>query len=344
MKEIPLILLGYGNVGRALAELLDENDEFSHTGVRLSLRAVFDRGGGVVGSRLPARELTRCKAEKGSVRHLAPAEAPSLADALAELPGAILVDACPTSPSTGEPGLSYLREGLRAGHSAAVADKGPLIVAYAELMALARKSEARVGLSAAIGTPLPALETALLGLHGSRIRAFRGVFNQTANRVLQSMESGASYVEAVEEARSAGVLEADPRLDLEGWDAAFKVLILARALWSPEASLEGAKIEGIESLSPEAVGQALQQGRPLRLVGSAERGDEGRARITVRPERLAPNDPLFGLDSEEKAAVFESDLMGRLVIRTGRGGPVATAATLIKDVLNTVAHPMPFAL
>jgi homoserine dehydrogenase len=262
-----------------------------------------------------------------------------VAEALASAPDAVLVDATPTNSVSGEPGLSHLRRALELGHSVVLASKGPLVASYDELVALAGTNGGRIGISAAVGTPLPSVETVLVGLHGSRLSGFRGLFNETSNRIMREMEAGVSYEKAVENAREAGVLETDPRLDLEGWDSAYKVLILARVFWKPDIPLSSASVQGIAGISVSEVAEARAAGKRIRLLGRARLSESGEVEIRIQPVRLDPDDPLYPLEPGEKGAVFESDLMGRFVIRSGKSGPFATAAAIIKDILNMAAHP-----
>jgi len=346
LKQLPVVLLGFGKVGQAFASLLEERQGFKREGIELRLAGIFDRGGGVVGMALPLGEIMAAKRTSGTVASVPDLGCPGgrAGDALSSYPHAVLVDASPTDPTSGEPGLSLVREALERGHSAVLASKGPLVSAFAELLDLAQRSKCRLGISAAVGSPLPSLETVHLSLRGSTLRGFRGIFSATANCVLSDMESGVSYQGAVENARRAGILEPDPRLDLEGWDTAFKVLILARSFWSPTLPLEAARVEGITGLAGSDVTRIRESGRKLRLVGTARKGPSGEVAIRVAPEPLAPADPLYLLGPAEKGAEFDSDLMGRFVVWSGKAGPWTTAATLAKDILNIAAHPTPLAL
>jgi homoserine dehydrogenase len=346
LREVPLVVLGFGNVGQALARLLEERDRFENPEVRLVLVAVIDRGGAVAGKDIPLSEILSIKKEKGTV-----AEHPrfgqcgvSASQVLDQFPDSVFVDVSPTNAETGAPGLSYLRRAIERGHSVVLASKGPLVADFKGLMELAREAGSRIGYSAAVGTPLPSLETVLLGTHGTRLSGFHGLFNETSNRILREMESGVSYDDAFENARQAGVLEADPRLDIEGWDTAYKVLILARSFWSPEIELDGRRILGISAVAATAVTEAGTRGNKIRLLGSAERNESGVVDIRVEPVQLGPDDPLHALGPGEKGAVFDTDLMGRLVIRSGKAGPHATAAAVVKDVLNIAAHPSVIAI
>ena len=346
LKQVPVVLLGFGKVGQAFASLLSEREGFARQGAKLRLVGVFDRSGGAIGADLPAADLLEAKRTSGAV-----ASVPrwghsrvSPSDALSRYPGAVLVDVSPTDPDSGEPGLSVVRDALERGHSSVLASKGPLVVAFAELLELARRRSCRIGISAAVGTPLPSLEMLHLGLRGTTLVGFRGVFNTTANRILTQMESGASYHEALKDAERAGILETDPRQDIEGWDTAFKVLILARSIWRPTIPMESAEVRGIEGITGADIARLKESGRRPRLVGTARWSPSGDVAIRVGVESLPPSDPLHWLGPGEKGAQFDTDLLGRFVLRTSGAGPATTAVSIVKDILNIAAHPIVLAL
>jgi homoserine dehydrogenase len=325
-----------------LARLLGERDGFADQGVRLNLVAVIDRGGAVIGKHLPGAEILSVKQAKGTVaqHHRYGRVGDGLLEsALESFPDSVFVDASPTNAETGEPGLSRVRHALLEGHSVVLANKGPLVADFGGLLKTAESEGCRLGYSAAVGTPLPGVEIGLLGLHGTHMRSFRGLFNETSNRILREMESGVRYGDALENARRAGILETDPRLDLEGWDTAYKVLILARTFWNPEIELDPERILGITNIGKENILESAAKGEKMRLIGGAERGQSGVVEIRVEPEQLGAGDPLYSLEPGEKGAVFETDLMGRFVIRCGKAGPYETAAAVVKDVLNIADHP-----
>jgi homoserine dehydrogenase len=254
----------------------------------------------------------------------------------------ILVDTTITDADTGGPGLGPARQALARGTSVVFASKGPLVAAFDELSSLARSNGARIGASAAVGIPLPSLEVGVLGLRGAGIARFRGVLNDTTNQILRDLESGISLQDSIARARLAGTIEEDPRLDLEGWDAAYKLLILARAIWRPTLALEDGETRGVSTIEKAELDSARSRRKRIRLVATAERTSGGEIRLRTEPEALDAEDPLYLLEPGEKALVFETATMGRITLRSSKGGPVATAACVIKDILNLGAPPGPF--
>jgi homoserine dehydrogenase len=343
MKDIPVILLGFGNVGQAMLRLLEENDHYRDEGASISVHSIFDRGGGLRGEGQKPASLIAAKRERKSVTATEGARPLTLEQAMEETRGeAILVDGSVTNADTGGPGLAPARKALECGMSVVFASKGPLVAAFEELTSLARSTGARIGASAAIGVPLPSLEVGLLGLRGAGVTRFRGILNDTTNSILRDLESGVSLEAAIERARLAGTIEEDPRLDVEGWDAAYKLLILARALWSPALSLGDAETRGVAAIGRRELDEARSRRRRIRLVATAERTAGGRMRLHTAPQPLDPEDPLYSLGPGEKAVVFETASMGAITLRSTKGGPVATAACVIKDVLNIGAPAQVF--
>ncbi|HEY7819258.1 MAG TPA: hypothetical protein VIG29_13620, partial [Vicinamibacteria bacterium] len=340
MSELRVVLLGFGNVGQALVRLFEEHDSYRAEGASVALHSVFDRGGGIRGEGIGAPALAAAKRAGKTVVSHDGARPVTLEEALEEVrEGGVLVDSSITNADTGGPGLAPARRALEQGTSVVFASKGPLVAAFEELSNLARESGARIGASAAVGIPLPSVEVGALGLRGSGVRKFRGILNDATNQFLRDLEAGLSLEESIAKARRAGTLEEDPRLDIEGWDAAYKLLILARILWRPTLALSKGEVRGVSGVDKNALEEARARGQRIRLVATAERSADGDVTLRTEPEALDPSDPLHSLGPGEKALLFETASMGTITLRSSRGGPVATAACVVKDLLNLAAPP-----
>lgn len=334
MREIPVVLLGFGNVGQSVARLVASHHGFEQEGVRLVLHAVFDRGGGVRAAGLEHDALIAAKRDRGSVALVSSGVSVSLTEALDVGPEAILMDTSVTDASTGEPGFGAACSALSRGMSVAFASKGPLVARFRELRALAREHGGQIGAAAAVGVPLPVLDVGLGGIRGAKLLRIRGVLNDTSNQVLRDLEAGATLPEAIASAQRAGIIEEDPSLDLDGWDAAYKLLILARTFWDESLELSALDRTGIGEIGTPELERAAGRGERIRLIATGERGNDGRVRLRTEPLALGPEDPLYDLGPGEKGFVFETELMGNIFIRTSKGGPAATAACVVKDALN----------
>ena len=337
MKDVPLILLGFGNVGQSLVKLLADNDGYAREGVRLTLDSVFDRKGGLVATGHEMSALIDAKRQKGSVSLLDGGQRIELTAALGEARGGILVDSSITNAETGEPGFTPAKAALERGLSVVFASKGPLVARYHELSELAREHGAHLGASAAVGIPLPSLELGTGGVRGTNLSRFRGVFNDTSNQILRDLEAGISLDDSIERARIEGTIEEDPRLDLDGWDAAYKLLIVARAIWDRTLRLDAVNTTGVSAIGKKELDEARSRRQRIRLIATGERDPDGKIRLKTEPEALTPDDALYELGPGEKGCVFETDVMGTISVKSSKSGPLATAACVIKDVLNIAA-------
>jgi homoserine dehydrogenase len=166
-----------------------------------------------------------------------------------------------------------------------------------------------------------------------RILGFRGVVNSTTNHILTMMEDGGEFEPALDEMQRAGIAEADPSLDVDGWDAAAKTAALANVLMSADLTPEKVDRIGIREITGASARAAVARGCRIRLVASFSNG-----LARVRPEELAANDPLAQLRGMQNAIVFQTDVLGEIAMTQLGGGLTQTAYALISDLV-TVARP-----
>ena len=147
---------------------------------------------------------------------------------------------------------------------------------------------------------------------GDKVLEIRGVLNGTTNYILTAMqEQGLSFDEALANAQRDGIAEPDPNLDVEGWDTACKILILAKALMNADAKLIDVSRIGIGEATRNLIDNGRATNRIVRLVGRA-RIWQGRVRVSVAPKLLHADSPFYKVSGTSKAAVF----------RTAEGGEV----------------------
>lgn len=248
----------------------------------------------------------------------------------------ILVETSPTNVVHGEPGLSHIRLALERGMHVVTANKGPLVVAFAELRELARRKGRKLMYGPATAAALPTVSVGSYELAGSRITGIEGILNGTTNYILTQMrDRGVSYHQALREAQQLGIAETDPTLDVEGYDTANKLLILANSLMEGSLRLTDVERKGITGLSAEEVQGARLAGKAMKLVGTAQ-WEGARLRAVVRPTLLDAGHPLAAVDGSEKGVTFHSDLLGTLTITGGASGRIPAAASILRDLLNLV--------
>ena len=244
-----------------------------------------------------------------------------------------LVECTSSNWQTGEPQLEFLHAALNLGWHVAAASKGALVVDFKNLMAKARAKKLSLKFSGATAAALPTLDVATISLAGARILGFEGILTGTTNYVLSRLEQGLTFEAALKEAQAKGIAETDPSMDIDGWDTACKVILLANAAAGTEFTISDVKVEGIRGVTAEALAGARAAGNSLKLLGRLyEEGGRYRADVKVVP--IPQSHPLFRLTGTNKGIVFKTDTMGSVAVTDGKSDPRGTAASVLKDVIN----------
>ncbi len=247
-----------------------------------------------------------------------------------------LFEASSLNAETGEPAISYIRAALEAGAHAISANKGPVVHAHKQLSDLARAHGVHFFHESAMMDGAPVFSLFRETLPAIELRGFRGVLNSTTNVILEGMESGMSFEEAVREAQRLGVAETDPSNDVDGIDAAVKVIGLANVLMDGNLSLADVARTGIRGITTAQLGEARQKCERWKLIGRARREDDGSISACVAPERLGPDDLFYAVRGTSLSVAFETDVFRELIICESRPGPVATAYGMLCDFINAV--------
>jgi homoserine dehydrogenase len=342
-----LLLAGLGNVGRNFLRILQSQRTLlaERYGVAFRVVGVADSGGiATARDGFDPAAILAAKERGDSVASLPGAtRGANPVELIARAPADALLEATPVNLSTGEPGLGLTRAALSAGVPVVLANKGPLALAYGELAALSDLSGAGVPLrfSACVGGAMPTINLGVRDLAGARILRVEAVLNGTTQQILRAMEEGQSYAEALADAQRRGLTETDPSLDVDGWDAANKLVILANAVLGQPARLRDLSIAGIGGLTAEALAAALGRGQRIVLLCLAEPdGAAGRFRLSVGPAALPLEHPLARMGGDEMGVVYYTDIAGRMSATSAERDPVPTAAAMLRDLLEiTLSNP-----
>ncbi len=337
MKRVGLALVGLGNVGSRFLRLLLERDDTlgEKYGLAFSVHCVVDSSGVAVSNE--GFDLARLLEHKGGGLKLralrAFDEGLTLAGALDSVECEILLEASPVDLNTGEPGLSNCRTGLEHGLHLVLANKAPLALAQAELDRLA--ADAGVGMlySATFCGGLPVLNIVRRDMVCGKILGFRGIFNATTNFMLEEMLHGRAYADALRETQERGIAEADPSLDVGGWDTAAKLVIAANSITDAMITLADVSVSGIEDVQPERLQQCRREGSVLKLVATAERID-AQWRFRVEPTPVPIASFLGRCSGWEMAVEIQSDIYGKSFYKLWEREPVPTAASMVRDAVH----------
>jgi homoserine dehydrogenase len=349
MNTYRLILAGLGNVGRSFLSILQSQEALLHErhGLRLVVVGAADSGGAAAHHEgLDVAMLLAAKRAGQSVASLTSIGRPGLRgrDLVHQLDAEVLLEATPVSLQDGEPGLSTTHDALRRGMHVVLANKGPLALAYPELAALSdmgEPSEERgppkdwpaLRFSACVGGALPTINIGRRDLAGTRVLRVEAVLNGTTQGILRMMTAGVPYAAALAEMQRRGLAETDPSLDVEGWDAASKLVILANAVLRRPTTLRDVAVEGILALTHDDLRAAEVRGERILLLGLAEpHGDDWR--LSVRPTPLPFAHPLARMDGDEMGVVYHTDISGQIAATARDTDPLPTAAAMLRDLIG----------
>lgn len=247
----------------------------------------------------------------------------------------VFFEASSLTVESGQPATDHLRAALECGAHAISANKGPVVHAYRELTALAKEKDRRFLFESTVMDGVPIFSLFPLGLPATELRGLHGVLNSTTNVVLTEIEKGRSFAEAVQRAQSLGIAETDPAADLDGWDAAVKLVALAIVLMGADVKIDHVQRTGIRDLSEEKIRSARAAGMRYKLVCRAERRGDS-VQCSVQPELLLATDPLAGLEGTSSAIRFDLDICGLSIVEHNPGIE-ATAYGLIADLVRVAA-------
>lgn len=327
-----IILIGFGVVGRAVARLLHDRRESlgrAH-GFRPIVVGLADRSGWLEAPR--GIDLAAVLVEKDRTGRLTGCGARSVADLpslLRSTDADVVIEVTPSDLSTGEPALTHLRTALSARKHVITANKGPLAHAMPALLELARHHGVQFRFSGAVGGGTPVLDFAGKCLPGNRVLSVRGILNGTSNYILTRMsEAGLPFDVALLEAQSAGYAEADPSADVDGHDAAAKLVILAGWAMGRRETLADVRREGIRGVTPGSISEARAAGVAIKLIATADADG-----LRVRPERIPRTDPLCVHGALNAVTFVTEDAGAQTLIGKGAGGP-ETASAVMRDLVE----------
>ncbi len=336
-----LALIGFGNVGQGLAEILQFKGEALRQtlGVEVQIVAVctLSKGSLYDPDGLDIAALFESLEETGTFEKYPDSpglhrgwDAPqTIRDSNADT----VVEISYTDIETGQPAIDYCRAAFESGKNVVTANKGPVALAYPDLAKLAESHGVRFLFEGTVMSGTPALRLPLATLTGNEISEVRGILNGTTNYILTKMEEGQSYEAALKDAQALGYAEADPTADVEGHDALSKVVILANVLMSAALKPSDVECQGISHLTLADIEQAKAEGKRWKLIGRASQ-EGGWLTARVAPEMVPLSDPLAHVMGATNAITYETNLLGPVTLVGAGAGRVETGYSLLIDVIS----------
>lgn len=312
-RQIKLAILGFGNAGRAFAGLLSDkkSELLDRYGISVEVVAITTGSRGSLINPLGIN-LDEARLMLETTGRFDP-DASSSMDVCRNVDYDILIELTPLQIFSGQPAIDHIKAALNRGKHVITANKGPIAWAYEELKALAAKNKALFFFETTVmdGTPIFNLVNDTLKF--CKITEVSGILNSTTNYVLEELAKGREYGAVIAEGKERGFIEADPAMDIEGYDAAAKTTALLNVLMGADITPDQVDRTGIDGISLSDIEAAALRGNTIKLIckGTLE---NGKVKASVKPTEINKASLLANIDGTSSVVSITTDLMGTISI------------------------------
>ncbi|MBO8137210.1 MAG: homoserine dehydrogenase [Desulfotomaculum sp.] len=315
-QVVKIGLLGLGTVGRGVYRILTENAQniMQRSGLKIDIKKIL------------VRDLTKKRGINVDEEILTTdindiVDDPEI-NVVVEVLGGI------------EPALNYVLNSLNKGKSVVTANKDMVAVHGKELFAAAEANNCDLFFEASVAGGIPIIRTLKQSLAANNIEQVFGIINGTTNYMLTKMtREGCDFDEVLKEAQEKGYAEADPTSDIEGYDAARKIAILASIAFNTRVTLDDVYVEGITSISAEDIAYAKELGYIIKLLGIAKLTEEG-IEVRVHPTLIPQEHPLSSVNDAFNAVFVRGDAVGDTMFYGQGAGELPTASAVVADIMD----------
>jgi homoserine dehydrogenase len=325
-----LIICGFGVVGQSFIKLLIKSSDslYKKYGIRPRVLACVDSNGLAYSQTgLDLEKLILVKEKFGTVAKYSD-EKPNFENYIESIDAEVLLELTPTNLISGEPGLSHIISALRTQKNVITVNKGPLALSFPSLIELSDYNNVMLRFSGTVGGGTPILDFAKHCLKGDKITSFTGILNGTTNYILTKMTEGLTFEESLNDAKIKGYAEAEVSLDINGDDAAAKLVIMANWIMGYKVTLKDVEKTGIKDVKLDEINDALKKRRNIKLIAKCD--DKN---LYVKPYSISKDDPIC-VNGTLNAVTFKSEHSGEQTI-IGRGaGGMETASSILRDLIE----------
>ena len=316
-KHLTVALLGFGVVGSGTAQVITENQDRIRraTGRGIDIRYILD-----------LREFPDSPFADRIVHDFNVIVNDAEVDVVVEMMGG------------SHPAYEFSRAALEAGKSVVTSNKEVVANFGTELLALAKAKGVRYLFEASVGGGIPVLRPLAQDMAANRVRAINGILNGTTNYILTCMKSGASFDDVLAEAQRLGYAERDPSADVDGLDAARKIVILAAMATGLRVDPNTISVEGIRNITEVNVKLAANMGCAIKLIGHMELLED-RLSVWVAPCMVPLAHPLHHIDDVFNGILIDTDMLGQTLFYGRGAGKLPTAGAVVSDLVDIASHP-----
>lgn len=317
MPSINIGIIGFGTIGTGVIKTLQKNSALikKRTGLTLKLKKIADK------------DLKRKRPVKVSKKLLTTdaneiLDDPEI-DAVVELIGGY------------HPAKEFIIKALKKGKYVATANKALIAKFGNEILNEARKNNVDVYFEASVGGGIPLILPMGLSLGANRILSIHAILNGTCNYILTKMaKEGKSFEEALKEAQQKGFAEANPTLDINGFDSMHKIVIFSSLAYGCFFKEKDIFVEGITKLTQEDIKYASELGYAIKLLTVAQQQKNNRVSIRVHPTMIPKNHQLATVENEMNAVLLKGDIVGDVFFYGKGAGMMPTASAVVADLIN----------
>ena len=344
MKELKIAIVGFGEIGQAFAKvLLDKGEDVKKRfDTRLSVVCIATRSRGNV---VDAWGIDLHKAldnmkTKGNLEGIMGYETRrDPMELIQTVEYDIMVELTPMEHTMSEASYGYIKTALKRGKHAMTANKATVAWAYKELKELAIKNKAMFMYEATVMDGMPLFNMKRNALDMCDILEIKGILNRTTNYILEEMTShhDMELDQVVEAARQQPFVESDPRLDIEGYDAAAKIAVLANVLMAAEVTPDQVDFQGITDITQEAIADAESRGNVIKLICRAFKED-GTVRCQVKPEEIPKTRVYAQIEETSSILTLRTDVMGELTFVEEAHNPMEATGQSAYGILSDIMY------
>lgn len=329
-----ICILGFGAVGKGVAKVISMKKDFikDKYGLDIKIVAVTDTSGAAIFNEgLDTDLLLEIKEKTGKISNYPKYGVKDATNikVLGTVDYDCLVEVTPTDIDDGEPAKTHMLRAINNQKDVVTSNKGPLALSFTELASAAKDNRVQFKFEASVGGAMPILNFAHDTLPSCEIKSIFGILNGTTNYILSRMaKEGSAYEQILKESQEMGIAETNPAQDVEGTDAACKIVILANSVMGKDVSLKDVEVTGISKITPESISLAKTEGYLIKLIAEASEDT-----LEVSPRLVREGSP-FAVDGTMNVATLKTDLAEDVTVVGKGAGSIETASAILSDIIS----------
>ena len=324
MKTVGVAILGLGVVGGGTYKILTEHREFYRRtqNVDISVECVLELN--------RQRALDLGVEESRICSNIAEVVSNPNVDIVVEVIGGV------------EPARSFVLAALHSGKSVVTSNKELFCKYWFELEKAAKRTNVGLYFEASCVGGVPIIRTLIDGMQANVVNNLTGIINGTTNYILTRMaREGLDYREALKDAQALGYAEKDPTADVEGYDATYKLSILASLAFHTKVPLDKIYREGITDISRQDIAYGEELGYVLKLLAIGKNDGKGNIEVRVHPAFIRKDHPLASVSDSFNAVFLKGDCVGDIMLYGRGAGALPTGSAIVSDVIYAATHSDP---